>query len=65
MPEFHTPLAPGETMIGLRDRVRAFCESNRILFEQAGQIPLALALFVEDETTRERIKQGLTPSPRS
>jgi hypothetical protein len=65
MLEVHIPLPPGETMIQLRERVRAFCDSNRIPFEQAGQIPQALALFVEDEATRDVIKQGLTPSPPS
>jgi hypothetical protein len=63
MLEVHIPLPPGETMIQLRERVRAFCDTNRIPFEQAGQIPQALALFVEDEAIRELIRQGLSPAP--
>ncbi len=65
MLEVHIPLPAGESMMQLRDRARAFCDSNRIPFEQAGQIPQALALFVEDEETRELIKQGLSPSEKA
>jgi hypothetical protein len=47
----------GESMVNLRQRVRAFCESKRIPFEQAGQVPQALAIFVADEATREAVQQ--------
>jgi hypothetical protein len=59
MLEVHIPQQPGETMGDLRRRVRSFCESNRVPFEQAGQVPQALAIFVADEATREAIQQGL------
>ena len=65
MLEVEIPQQAGESMANLRQRVRAFCESKRIPFEQAGQIPQALALFVEDEATRDLIRQGLSPLPPS
>src|SRR4051812_26100284 len=60
MLEVHIAQQPGESMSELRRRVRSFCESNRVPFEQAGQIPQALAIFVADEATREAVQQGLT-----
>ncbi len=66
MLEVHIPLQPGESMIELRQRVRAFCEGKRIPFEQAGQVPRALALFVADAATRELLQQALVgPVPAS
>src|SRR3954471_23742315 len=64
MLEVEIPQQPGETMANLRQRVRAFCESKRIPFEQAGQVPQALAIFVADEATREVVRQEfLAPAP--
>jgi hypothetical protein len=62
MPEVHIPLEPGETMGDLRRRARSFCEANRIPFEQAGQIPQALALFVADCATSDLLQQALAPA---
>jgi hypothetical protein len=59
MLEVHIAQQPGETMSDVRGRVRSFCEANRIPFEQAGQVPQALAIFVADEGTREAVQQGL------
>ena len=64
MLEVHIAQQPGETMTELRQRVRTFCESNRVPFEQAGQVPQALAIFVADEATRTTVEQGLAgPAP--
>ena len=64
MLEVEIPQQTGESMINLRQRVRAFCESKRIPFEQAGQVPQALAIFVEDEATREAVqREFLGPMP--
>jgi hypothetical protein len=60
MLEVHIAQQPGESMGDLRRRVRSFCEGNRVPFEQAGQIPQALAIFVADEATREVVQQGLS-----
>ena len=57
MLEVEIPQQAGESMANLRQRVRAFCESKRIPFEQAGQVPQALAIFVADEATREIVQQ--------
>ena len=59
MIEVHIAQQRGETMSDLRRRVRVFCETNRVPFEQAGQVPQALAIFVVDEATREAVQQGL------
>lgn len=70
MLEVEIPQQAGESMTELRQRVRAFCERKRIPFEQAGQIPQALAIFVADEPTREAVQRelsgpvaGVAPSP--
>jgi hypothetical protein len=57
MLEIEIPQQTGESMATLRQRVREFCESKRIPFEQAGQVPQALAIFVADEATREIVRQ--------
>jgi hypothetical protein len=57
MLEVEIPQQTGESMVTLRQRVRAFCESKRIPFEQAGQVPQALAIFVADEATQEIVQQ--------
>src|SRR5579872_1572659 len=57
MLEVEIPQQTGESMANLRQRVRAFCESKRIPFEQAGQVPQALAIFVADEATREVVQR--------
>jgi hypothetical protein len=60
MLEVEIPQQAGESMTDLRQRVRAFCEGKRIPFEQAGQIPQALAIFVADEATREAVQRELS-----
>jgi hypothetical protein len=62
MLEVEIPQQTGESMTNLRQRVRAFCESKRIPFEQAGQVPQALAIFVDDEASREAVQQEFSGS---